>query len=399
MPIARFIHSPNSRSPLACNKDQLARILTHYQVMPQFLDIVFTLKASEEPCTQTIFRCETCLDEKQSRLCLPSLGRSGFRIQHCFNLLGVERELSTDLKSPWSVRQTGAYFSFDVVEGRSTWIFLKSNRLLQQRILETVLGPSAGHQTQLEASRTSFLSNLRTHLLILEWCAENWNLYVDSLENRLNRFKTVTRLAPVTTWSARPDPPTVSKATQVSEIGPPPNANLRGASPTTSAETKAAKATGNMIDRLDLADMFSFDQLQSLHRLEERLEQVEAILKQNQTVLEAIVRHFKSLFASDNFKTHMPTTSVQEDISSFFRQVDTVQERLEQDRSRVRNLLRGSEKNTILVSQVFGCFLLRQPLTIWYSSTISCNTRTCAPENSSRKKRRSQLCKPRPREI
>lgn len=190
-----FIQSASSRDPLACEKDQMLLILSHNQVMPSFLDMMFTFRARERPHTMTRFSFETSLGKAQPKLNLPSVSISGCRIQHCFNLIGVEKSEKTG--DPWLIRQTGAYHSFDVVTHRSTWIVLKGNKLVRERLQNSTAGHRKRCPEYAQTVQGCFLANLRTHLLIFQWSAENWELYVNHLEEKLRWSKSVAKYTPV----------------------------------------------------------------------------------------------------------------------------------------------------------------------------------------------------------
>ena len=96
---------------------------------------------------------------------------------------------------PWSIRQVAAYHSFDVETGRSVWITVKGNDLLQRRIMEdTVDLPVHQGAMGLDVG-AAFDASLVTHLVYFRWCEENWRWYIRDMEQRIRssliRAKTV----------------------------------------------------------------------------------------------------------------------------------------------------------------------------------------------------------------
>jgi len=197
--IGSFLHSRNSRDPLGCTKEQLAMLLTYHQIMPSFLDLVFTFKARRRPLTCALFRHENYLDENAPSLSLPHLGRSGIQIQHAFNLLTVEPAESADEKNQWPLRHASLYHSLDLKTGRAVYIVLKGNAKLAKRIKDAT---EKNRHLRPDTPRTpeqSFLASLQVHLLMLEWSVESWSEYIDSMEETLRANSVEARVAPVAT--------------------------------------------------------------------------------------------------------------------------------------------------------------------------------------------------------
>jgi hypothetical protein len=166
----------------------LVAALTHHQVMPSFLDFVFPFGNQEylEDFYFSGLREETRLQSPATGLVLPQLGRSGKEIRLCYNLKSVEIS-KRNAQWPWSIRQTAVYHSFDVETGKAFWIMVKGNQLIKNRI-EAATERSALDSSGLksfESTAQAFASSLATHLVLCDWCHEEWRWYLNYLEKRL----------------------------------------------------------------------------------------------------------------------------------------------------------------------------------------------------------------------
>lgn len=354
-------------------------ILSHFQVMPSFLDIMFTFKARENPHTRTRFSYEMCLGKSQARLALPSMRISGFRFQHCFNLIGVEKDEKQH--EPWLIRQTAAYHSFDVAYHRSTWIVLKGNKLIRDRLEASTATYRKRHPEYPNTAQGCFLANLRSHMLIFQWSAENWEPYIDYLEKMLSRLRTIAKHGPVLefakedgiernlnrneTWATLSS----RKDTGLSETTKAPSSPARSGgvfgvfrsssgldsllkqhtSNTAPVPTNPTSTDGQDQD-WDLEGMFSFDKVQSLHHIGGRVQEAINILAQNKRLLEEVKRYFQNLIDSPSFLSFVDLQAHTEGMTVFFRGIDKIVGELESHQSRLQDMLRDVEKNTALVS-------------------------------------------------
>ncbi|KAL6714301.1 hypothetical protein ACLMJK_007724 [Lecanora helva] len=153
--------------------------------MPDFLEFLFPFGLQEH--AQDIyfsgFRQHTYLSRTDEGIEIPEIGRSGRGYQLCYNLKSVEQS-TAQVEWPWSVRQLALHHSFDTDNGRSTWIVIKGNQLMQTRIRRAikdgVLGISA-----LQSVPQAFASTLAVHMLICDWSCENWRWYINFLDEEL----------------------------------------------------------------------------------------------------------------------------------------------------------------------------------------------------------------------
>ncbi|ETN46501.1 uncharacterized protein HMPREF1541_00686 [Cyphellophora europaea CBS 101466] len=98
-----------------------------------------------------------------------------------YDLRGVERGNPTG-RRPWSIRPTAVYHKIDLTNGTCTWIIVKANELIKNRV-NGCLGFKE-RTVPHSASRGISLS-LKIHTLMSEWSAEGWCEYLDGLEDDL----------------------------------------------------------------------------------------------------------------------------------------------------------------------------------------------------------------------
>ena len=151
--------------------------------MAPFLDLVFAFGRQylREDFYYTRFRHEHYLNSPTANVnefAIPQLGRSGKEYQQCYNLWSVERPRVSG--TPWSIRQTAFYHSFDVETGRALWVNVSPNIEIKSRIAQATsshLSPGAG-----TGKFELFAATLTTHLITFEWSVENWRAYISKLE-------------------------------------------------------------------------------------------------------------------------------------------------------------------------------------------------------------------------
>jgi hypothetical protein len=81
------------------------------------------------------------------------------------------------------MRQTAIYHSFDLENGRAMWLTVKANNEIRDRIKEGSESLEAMRASNSANPGSSFAACLITHLIVFDWCAENWRLYLDDIEN------------------------------------------------------------------------------------------------------------------------------------------------------------------------------------------------------------------------
>lgn len=176
-----FLSAPHSRAALRISAAMFKFLLSYHQIMPAFLDFVFPF--GEQILPQDVhfsgLREDSRLDDYIDNTALSQLGRSGNALQLCYNLRSVEPSNDQSLL-PWSIRQAAVCHQFDVKTGTTTWIIVKANKLLKNRIVEAT-SRSCSRPSKLSEA---FSATLSAHLLMCEWAGENWRWYFNDLEKQ-----------------------------------------------------------------------------------------------------------------------------------------------------------------------------------------------------------------------
>ncbi len=155
---------------------------TYHQVMVPFVDFLFSFGKQDYPREfhfSGLYH-ETNLSNNQPSLCLPELGRSGKGFRLCYNLKSVEPSDSQP-QFPWSVRQLAVYHSFDVGNGKALWIIIKGDQLIKRRI-KAATNPRNNKQQGFSGASEGLSATLSIHLIIFDWCREQWRVYISYLE-------------------------------------------------------------------------------------------------------------------------------------------------------------------------------------------------------------------------
>ncbi|KAG9228899.1 hypothetical protein BJ875DRAFT_217146 [Amylocarpus encephaloides] len=184
-----FLHAPNSRERLYTSRAMLTYILSYHQVMPAFLEFLFPYGRQEHARDLNFsgFREESRIDPAQMALNIPGLGRSGRELRMCYNLKSVEPS-EYQPRMPWSIRQTAVYHSLDVETGKQFWVIIKGDELIKERI-EDALEGSGGPKSPRPQNSVSdaFIATISTHMIICDWCNEDWRWYISFLEESLRQ--------------------------------------------------------------------------------------------------------------------------------------------------------------------------------------------------------------------
>ncbi|TVY76116.1 hypothetical protein LSUE1_G004244 [Lachnellula suecica] len=169
---------------LKISRDMLMILLTHHQVMISFLDFIFPFGMQEFPEDFYFsgLREETRLSQPATGLVISQLGRSGRDIRLCYNLKSVERSL--DQHWPWEPFT----IPFDVEHGKAFWIIVKGSKIIKKRIQDST-APGAVGPSDLKrfgSDCEAMASSLEAHLVLADWCDEEWRWYMNYLEERLH---------------------------------------------------------------------------------------------------------------------------------------------------------------------------------------------------------------------
>ena len=169
----------------------LTLAFTYHQVMPGFLDLVYSFGRQEyaQDFHFSVFQEDTRLSESDRGLKVPELGWSGRDIRMGYGLKSVEPSTSQQ-DWPWSIRHCAVHHSCDVVSGRATWIVIKGNHLMKDRIESATESQNLPQISNFNTVDRAFASTLATHLIICDWAGDNWRWYINFLEEE---FQSTTR--------------------------------------------------------------------------------------------------------------------------------------------------------------------------------------------------------------
>ena len=354
-----FLHAPNSRERLNISSEMFYSLMTYHQVMPSFLDFIFSFGRHQHAQDFHFggFRHESCLNDAGRGLKVPELGRSGRKIQLCYSLRSVEP--SRHAQRPWSVRQTAAYHSFDLENGQSTWIVVKGDQLMKERLTSVTKSPHLADLRSFGTLQNTLLSALATHLVLCDWSAENWRWYINFLEEQV---QATTRRTVDVAVSKPLDP--VSAVSPFSE-------SLQGFFPTTQRSRTFTFGRRNTFVQQktplpmsavrnvplgprepperppepieekgeDGHEGFSFGDLQRIQIIEEQANETLLVLRTNSNVLTELREYYGSFMQSNdcpqNIKQHC-----HDGFGRFESRIASIRHDLQMQQSRVETLLR-----------------------------------------------------------
>jgi hypothetical protein len=275
-------------------------------------------------------------------------------LRHSFLLRSVERaEGATD---PWSIRQVAAYHSFDVENGRSVWITIKGNNLMQKRIIEDSLDLPV-HQGALGPDVcASFEASLATHLAFFRWCEHNWRWYVRDMEERIRNSLARAKTIPIDSESSygtgvlSPSGDNTMQFSSSVPVSEKPSIlqrsiqRLRLSRRATSgpAQEPAFPRVRRVPEGLAVLNTFNYKDLQKLSILAERLEEAMLIIRLNVDALRDVYEYYQHAMhenAKPDVRTHMEksTAAFLIKLRQIIRSLETRQAQLTSLRKRLNN--------------------------------------------------------------
>ena len=359
----------------------LTSAFTYLQVMPEFLDFVFLfgyqVQAQDLYCSG--FHQRTHLTGIQKSLEVPERNWSGRDLQVCYSLKSVEHS-GAQRDWPWSIRHCALHHSFDIVNVRSTWIIIKGDSSMEQRIQSAASNRGPGELSSFATVDRAFAASLATHLLVCDWSGENWRWYIKALEDRFEELTEATTFmnadAPVSptkdTDLFSPIPRTDSQITQNSFLTAKSRISsfrdtLRGriktsdsiamtnqkaeASPriyTNSSGNEQPLPPGKKMDTSETSPtsvdeygqrVFSFKDLQHVQNIEEMANEAVLVLRLNVNVIHQLKQYYISVQESQE----LPATIAdrcKSDMMRFGRRIDGIVQNFELQILRVEALLR-----------------------------------------------------------
>ncbi|KAI8626254.1 hypothetical protein F5Y19DRAFT_478862 [Xylariaceae sp. FL1651] len=198
-----FLRANDSLAPLNCSRESLSYLLTHHQVAPFFLDFLSSFGDTKYPLDYSMTGLQAddtlgCSEENSTGL--QRNKHSGREIQTTYLLRSVELVETEGISNrnearwPWRISHTAVYHSFDVVNGRSFWMSIKGNDVLEKRLTAATSEIPSFLQCDLGDAPAGFRTALATHLIILGWCDENWRPCINEAEDQLRTIMSKVKL-------------------------------------------------------------------------------------------------------------------------------------------------------------------------------------------------------------
>jgi hypothetical protein len=332
--------------------------------MPSFLDFLLLFGRQEHAGDLNFsgFRQESRLEPWYSRLEIPELGRSGRELRMCYNLKSVEpSEYQTHM--PWSIRQTAVYHSLDLETGKAFWVIAKGDELIKERI-QDLMGPFriSKQVEELDYKGNAFATSLATHMVICDWCNEDWRWYINYLEEAL-RNMTGLSFAVMLDNPQHPVMEKSRKAATMSTVSHPfsekrwwPKSTLKisPTSPKQSLEASPGPLLGpppppgppSGLNALSSSqspptslDQYSFTDLQAVQLAGDRVNEVLLILESNVSVLKKIQEHYHTVSRCEHFPEELDR-GCRIQLERFDKRISGIVDDLRMQQSRATTLLR-----------------------------------------------------------
>ncbi|KAF5628941.1 serine threonine kinase [Fusarium sp. NRRL 52700] len=361
-----FINSEDSRSPLNCSHESFSLLGSFYQIPESFLDLVSAFGFTREPKSYhtTGFDSFDTLDEpKGSTLEILRLGRSGRDHVVQYLLRAIEKSTGPKKETTWNIRQMAVHHRYDFVTGKSFWISMKSNGLMEERTKQAISEDPALRPTAGDGLPRSFAATLQMHLMHLDWCDESWQECITDFEKKIRSVLTKAKAASLnhsTDSSEVPLMKALRRNTHITETdvsekktasglkywlglrkGLMPCFRAGGQKRAAPPHLLPVVAEKSMVPPANLADdfskklyslmvlgTFSFEEVQHLHHLGEQLENLRVVLQLDRQTLRDVTDHYQDLASRDCFAADM-MKACKRDVASFTRRVERIQKNLE----------------------------------------------------------------------
>jgi hypothetical protein len=170
----------------------LLRILSYYQVMPSYIDLIsiFGYHLDSKKLRFSGFREQTLLTNPPEGLKIPDLGRSGQQFQLSYNLRTVNCTSNSSTprdQQKWSIRPASFHHQFDVIYGTTLWLVTKGDvEDVKTQIEEVTAYNGRLKDRSFGTPEECFISSLAIHLVHCNWSNEAWRWHIESLEARVN---------------------------------------------------------------------------------------------------------------------------------------------------------------------------------------------------------------------
>ncbi|KAH8893663.1 hypothetical protein GQ53DRAFT_805199 [Thozetella sp. PMI_491] len=311
----------------------LKYLMTYQQVDVSFLDSIFAFGDQEEPLDAglSLFQYDNAWSQETRLPTLETIGRSGQEWR--FSILLRTAERTSEAGWQWSMRQAALYHSFDVVTGKTLWISVKGNNLLEKRIKESTSDIVPAYTEPTDELLASLRAALDILVMLFTWCEENWRWCIRDIEDTIRdimiKAKTApidkkphfSRARPTTRSSGQISQPTgaglISFLCEMPEKGfnalKPTRWRRRQithveAAPKSQQTAQHARASGARLEASEelVLEMFNYGDLQDLNVMGEKVEDAILIIKLNKALLVDTENFYLMLMDS----TELPSDTV-----------------------------------------------------------------------------------------
>lgn len=396
-----YINSDHSRSRLKTTREMLLITFTYLDVMPAFLEYLLPFGHQEYPEDPyySNFEERTRLEGIESGKRIIELGWSGFDISVCYNIRSIEK---SDKQSwPWSIRQCAIHHSFDIVNVRSTWVVIKGNDLMENRLQLATSERGPAMMRNYKTLDQAFAAALATHLMFCELSTENGHLYLKDLEHRVQDLtrSTISTKADLSSSSHIEDLELIdalwrrdTQRTQVSQVSwrdsfrpsffsqkntDTAMPNIREKEPSSPLQTfknchgnlqplppgtfemQPPKSDSPSFPQDEYGQReYTFRDLQDIQELEEKASEFKLILNLNQNIISQLRHHYASMMQYE----HMPQAikeSCGNDVVRFERRVEGIGNCIKLLVLRAESLMQLLADRRALVSNLLSILGLR----------------------------------------
>ncbi|KAH8882455.1 hypothetical protein GQ53DRAFT_885530 [Thozetella sp. PMI_491] len=368
----------SSMGALNCTQPMFNYLCSFHQVPPSFLEAVLSFGATLHPLDYGLaafWNDDTLLARDAHLLPVPSLGRSGRQIRHSYLLRSVEKSDSVP-NWTWGIRQLGVHHSFDVVTGRSVWLTIKGNDIMNERINETASTSPNLQVGSAQSFAEAFTATLDVHITVLDWCGENWRWYINDIEEKARAIILKAKCAKIdedpnfipenmkqsllrraSTFNSK----TVSRSNTLVEgiqstvasasrfikrysfgkTSPLEQTNNTAqAAPSVQRGMATLRDPKRRFDSLVNLDMFSFKELQELQNVMEIVQEALLVVKLNLSVLSQIRGYYSRLMKDSSIAS---LQNLQQeclgDLQSFLWRVEGIEQNMSTHREQLKTLL------------------------------------------------------------
>ena len=260
---------------------------------------------------------------------------------------------------PWSSRDCIINHAFDLENIRTTWVMIKGDALIKDRIESATKYRSPAELSSLQTLDRAFASTLITHLIVVFWASENWDQFISFIESKFHEIsrRTVSNeidIPPMIVKEIRSDPSPRSNRT---ETGLSPRSVTSGSfcrppARIDSFKSMFKKSRDLLTQQDDYMETglnhfslpaiketvrvnfetrgqqgFSFGDLQALHHLHDKAKEAILILLLNKKIMSQLSQFYRTTVGSSQFPVAI-SRSCKDDLKSFESRIEEIKDDL-----------------------------------------------------------------------